>query len=315
MDAVVSVTRRAGLHASAGKSHDQAQLQSRLAQRGEDTPRDVPRSRGFVKTETDPDESHSDAGSEIFHPNRANPTSFGSHSYQLIPSELGFPSVNLSLVSGRWVGSRASDLGNSCGEPNATVVDTSPARCLPSGALSLQWPDSIALNLLIAGAIGFLYTLLVLGLPRLDPTNLSWLDGDPATFYIAWELFRQDPHLHWPLTFTDRVGYPLGDSIAFMDPNPLLLILLKPLSPLLPTPFQYLGIAAVLAAALQFFFGARLFRLLLGRNVSGVLLPSMFFLIAPPMTWRLVGHYRTGKPLASRRRLVPVRLAPEGHWR
>ena len=76
-----------------------------------------------------------------------------------------------------------------------------------------------------------------------------------------------------------------------MDPIPLLAMLLKPLSPLLPTPFQYLGIAAVLAVSLQFFFAARLFRLLLGRNVFGVLLPSLFFLIAPPMTWRLAGHY------------------------
>ena len=76
-----------------------------------------------------------------------------------------------------------------------------------------------------------------------------------------------------------------------MDPIPLLSLLLKPLSPLLPTPFQYLGIAAVLAVSLQFFFAARLFRLLLGRNVFGVLLPSLFFLIAPPMTWRLAGHY------------------------
>src|ERR671922_1089556 len=102
----------------------------------------------------------------------------------------------------------------------------------------LPWPDSIGINLLIASAIGFLYSLLVLGPARLDPTNLSWLGGDAATYYIGWELFRQDPRLHWPLTFTDRVGYPLGDSIAFMDPNPLLLMLLKPLSPLLPAPFQ-----------------------------------------------------------------------------
>ena len=157
--------------------------------------------------------------------------------------------------------------------------------------MPLQWPDSVAVNLLIAGAFGLLYTLLVIGPARLDPTNLSWLWGDPATYYIGWELFRQDPRLHWPLTFTDRVGYPLGDSIAFMDPNPLLLLLLKPLSPLLPAPFQYLGIAAVLAASLQFFFAARLFLLLLGRNVLGVLLPSLFFLIAPPMTIRLAGHY------------------------
>jgi hypothetical protein len=76
-----------------------------------------------------------------------------------------------------------------------------------------------------------------------------------------------------------------------MDPNPLLLLLLKPLSPLLPTPFQYLGIAALIAASLQFFFAARLFRLLLGRHVLGVLLPSVFFLTAPPLTWRFLGHF------------------------
>ena len=161
----------------------------------------------------------------------------------------------------------------------------------PHAPLSLQWPDSPTVNLLIAGAMGFLYILLLLGPAPLDPTNLSWLSGDPSTYYIGWELFRQDPHLHWPLTFTDRLGYPLGDSIAFMDPNPLLLMLLKPLSLLLPTPFQYLGIAAVLAGSLQFFFAARLFRLLLGCNVFGVLLPSLFFLMAPPMAYRLAGHY------------------------
>jgi Family of unknown function (DUF6311) len=157
--------------------------------------------------------------------------------------------------------------------------------------MPLQWPHSVVVNLLIAGAIGLLYTLFVLGPAPLNPTNLSWLDGDPAQYYIGWELFRQDPRFHWPLTFTDRLGYPLGDSVAFMDPNPLLLLVLKPLSPLLPTPFQYLGIAAVLAVSLQFFFATCLFRLLLGRNMVGVLLPSMFLLIAPPMNIRLAGHY------------------------
>ena len=137
----------------------------------------------------------------------------------------------------------------------------------------------------------FCISSIVHGPAWVDPTNLSWLGGDAATYYIGWELFRQDPRLHWPLTFTDRLGYPVGDSIAFMDPIPLLSLLLKPLSPWLPTSFQYLGIATVLAVSLQFFFAARLFLLLLGNNVSGVLLPSLFFLIAPPMTWRIAGHY------------------------
>jgi hypothetical protein len=161
----------------------------------------------------------------------------------------------------------------------------------PLTPFPLQWPDSLAANLVIAGAIGFGYVLLVLGPAPLNPRNLSWLKLDPAQHYIAWELFRQDPRLHWPLTFTDRLGYPLGDSIAFMDPNPLFAVLLKPLSPVLPTPFQYLGIAAVLAIALQFLFAARLFRLLLGRNVLGVLLASLFFVVAPPLTLRLMVHY------------------------
>jgi len=172
-------------------------------------------------------------------------------------------------------------------QPEGVQQDRPPDR----RQIPIQWPNSILVNLLIAGLIGGTYIIFMLGSAHLDPTNLSWLVGDPATYYIGWELFRQDPHLHWPLTFTDRIGYPLGDSIAFMDPNPLLLLLLKPFSSLLPTPFQYLGIAALLAVSLQFFFAARLFRSLLGGNVFGVLLPSLFFLIAPPLTWRFLGHY------------------------
>src|SRR5262245_59286052 len=91
-----------------------------------------------------------------------------------------------------------------------------PHRAPPHTRFPLQWPDSIPINLLIAGAIGLLYSLLLYGWARLDPTNFSWLGGDAATYYIGWQLFRQDPQLRWPLTFTDRVGYPLGDSIAFM---------------------------------------------------------------------------------------------------
>jgi Family of unknown function (DUF6311) len=67
--------------------------------------------------------------------------------------------------------------------------------------------------------------------------------------------------------------------------------LLKPFSSLLPEPFQYLGIEAVLVCALQFFFSIRLLRLLLGQNPVGIILGSLFFLISPPMAWRLTRHF------------------------
>jgi hypothetical protein len=159
-----------------------------------------------------------------------------------------------------------------------------------SRMFQIEWPDSLWLNLAISVLVGFLYALYLVGPHMLDPRNVSWLYGDPATYYIGWAIFRQDTHIHWPITFTDRIGYPIGDSISLMDVNPLLAILFKVLSPILPHTFQYLGIEVVLSCVLQFFFALRLFRLLLGPNPAAVVLPSLFFLTSPPMTLRIGPH-------------------------
>jgi hypothetical protein len=164
-------------------------------------------------------------------------------------------------------------------------------RTLFDKILLAQLPDSVWLDLLLAFIVGPLYALALLGPAVMNPRNISWVHGDPATYYIGWALFRQDPHLHWPLAYTNRIGYPLGDSVALMDVNPLLAVILKGLSPLLPDPFQYLGIASALSCSLQMFFALRLFRVCLGRHAIAVLLSSIFFLLSPPLTLRFVGHY------------------------
>ncbi len=160
----------------------------------------------------------------------------------------------------------------------------------PRHGFRFPWWDSVWRGLAVSLAVGLLFTLILLGPAVINPHNIGWLLGDPADHFIAWELLRQDPHWHWPLTYTDRVGYPLGENVALMDPNPLLAVLFKPFSPLLPEPFQYLGIEAILICALQFFFSIRLFRLLLGPNPVGIFLCSVFFLIAPPLAWRIRNH-------------------------
>lgn len=154
----------------------------------------------------------------------------------------------------------------------------------------LAWLDSVWFGLTISFIVGLLYTLVLLGPAMLNPRNIGWLRWDPATHFIGWELLRQDPHWHWPLTYTNRVGYPLGENVALMDLYPLLAVLFKLLSPLLPEPFQYFGIAAVLSCALQLFFSARLFRIILGRNPLGIWLCSLFFLVSPVLVWRLNCH-------------------------
>ena len=75
--------------------------------------------------------------------------------------------------------------------------------------------------------------------------------GDNATYYFGWALYRHDTHLSYPLAWTDRVGYPVGTSIALLDAIPLFAILLRPLSPILPEPFQYLGLYSALCFVLQ----------------------------------------------------------------
>ena len=153
------------------------------------------------------------------------------------------------------------------------------------------WLDSLWFDIGLAFVAGLLYALVVMGPGPLNPRNVDWVTVDPAYHYIGWELLRQDPHVHWPLTYTDRLGYPQGESVALLDLNPLAAVMLKPLSPLLPEPFQYFGIEVVLACALQFFFAFRIFRLILGTDVLGIALCSVFFLLAPPLNYRFMGHY------------------------
>ena len=112
----------------------------------------------------------------------------------------------------------------------------------------------------LAIALGIGNALLLLGPEPLDPRYIEWIYGDNATYYMGWALYRQDHHLTFPLAFTERIGYPVGASIAMMDAIPLLAIVLRPLSPLLSDPFQYLGLYTLLCFVLQAYFGFSLCR-------------------------------------------------------
>ena len=177
----------------------------------------------------------------------------------------------------------------------AASVSGTASQASPRGAALdapiRRWYRSIGFEWSVALLVGFFYALLVMGPRPLNPRNVNWVAFDPAYHYIGWELYRQDPHLHWPLTYTDRLGYPKGESVSLIDLNPLMAVALKPLSPLLPEPAQYFGIEVILVCTLQFFFAFRLLRLLTGANLAAVALCSAFFLLAPPLNYRFWGHY------------------------
>ncbi len=131
----------------------------------------------------------------------------------------------------------------------------------------------------------------LLGIDKLDPTNIRWLSGDRALHYLGWAFLREDPHLHFPLTWTNRVGYPLGLSISFMDSIPIVALALRPFSSMLPQPFQYLGLYACLSFILLTYFGFKIFHRLCGGSVFWALFGGVLILLSPIATRRLFGHF------------------------
>lgn len=133
--------------------------------------------------------------------------------------------------------------------------------------------------------------VLSLGPRPVDPTDVSWLRLDPSTHYLGWSFLRHDPAWRWPFTFTDRIGHPSGVSTSFFDAMPLALIFFRAMAPVLPDPFQYLGIMSIAACALQFYFGARLgMEVDDGRPATGLAV-GMLMLSLPPFVTRFAGHF------------------------
>jgi hypothetical protein len=131
----------------------------------------------------------------------------------------------------------------------------------------------------------------LIGPKTIAPTNIDWVRDDPAAYYMGWAFLRDDPDWHFPLTYTTRLGYPLGITASLTDFIPGLAILLKPLSPILPEPFQYFGLYTCLLMVLQAYFGFRLCHILCQGNIAFTAIGGLFFLCAPAVTLRLHGHF------------------------
>jgi hypothetical protein len=143
----------------------------------------------------------------------------------------------------------------------------------------------------LAAAIGFAYAYLVVGPRVLNPFNVSWLAGDPITYYLGWSFFRQEEHLTLPLGWSASLGYPFGEPIAYLDTIPLVAVLFWPFRHALPDSFQFMGLYFVVCCALQFYFGFRISRRLCGGDRLGGVLGALLFLTAPIFTWRANGHF------------------------
>ncbi|MGN0976258.1 MAG: DUF6311 domain-containing protein, partial [Gemmiger sp.] len=144
---------------------------------------------------------------------------------------------------------------------------------------------------LTAAALGMVYFLWLYGPDVVIPTNVDWfiaLGEDPRQHYYGWVLYRRSRWM-FPIGLMDTCVYPYPVSVIYTDSLPLLAVLCKLLSPLLPEQFQYWGLWGLLCYALMGFFGAKLIGYFAGRPVAQIV-GSIFFFTAPVFRNRMYGH-------------------------
>lgn len=112
------------------------------------------------------------------------------------------------------------------------------------------------LGMLLGGVI----FLLVFGVKVLDFMHDGWIfksNMDLQQHYLGFMAYRQSPW-SFPLGMTDRLSEPFEMSIVYTDSIPLLALIFKACSFLLPDTFQYFGIFALSSYMLTGGFAARI---------------------------------------------------------
>lgn len=111
-----------------------------------------------------------------------------------------------------------------------------------------RWPLTGAL-------LGALVFVALYGIRVLNPANVDWIlnnaSPDPSQHYLGWEFFRRSTVRLPYLGANYSAIYPYRTSILFTDSIPLLALLCKLVSPLLPAQFQYFGLWGLFCYALQ----------------------------------------------------------------
>lgn len=164
--------------------------------------------------------------------------------------------------------------------PQAAVGSWSARPILQQVISVLRRPEVLGA---VVGILGFLrYQPIAI----VKPTNVErWLAGDWGTHMMGWLQFRRSPMLTFPLGQVPRLGYPLGTSLIFTDSIPLVALVLRPFSSLLPTDFQYLGLYLLASYVLQGVYGARITAIYLSSTI-GQLAGAALFVLMPAFLLR-----------------------------
>ena len=146
-----------------------------------------------------------------------------------------------------------------------------------------QYFDNVKFLDIIIFLIVILFFHLCYGLQIINPTNINWIMSvyhDWGQHYLGWAFYRNDPWT-FPLGAIESYNYPVGTNIGFMDSIPLLGLLFKPFSSILPDDFQYLGIWLFICSYFVAFYTKKILQLYKVSN--WIILLAVILMIANPV--------------------------------
>lgn len=142
--------------------------------------------------------------------------------------------------------------------------------------------------LILAFCCGGLFVIYLMPYLIFHPTDIYALKNDAMQHYIGWEFYRSSPW-QWPLTFNHRLMYPFGISLIFTDSFPLVSVLLKLFSDILPEHFLWQGYVAIINLSLMFYFGMKLIRTRINNDYYCIL-GGLIFMLSSPLLFRCIEH-------------------------
>ncbi len=148
-----------------------------------------------------------------------------------------------------------------------------------------------ALFFLTGCLVGILCFVATYGFKILNPSYDGWLlkgDLDLMQHYIGWGHYRNSPWT-FPIGLISTLSMPYRMSVIYTDSVPIVALLFKILSPVLPETFQYFGLYGCFCFAMQGGFSMVLLHRFIHRRWV-VVLASFFFILSFPILQRMYYH-------------------------
>lgn len=156
-----------------------------------------------------------------------------------------------------------------------------------------QTKNTSAWKVLSSMAIGTGLFYIFYGFTVLDFTYDRWLyygyaETDNIQHYAGWLAFRNSPW-DFPIGKISTLSYPVRTQVSFMDSIPIVAIVAKIFSPVLPECFQYFGAYVLLCLILQAYAAIQIFSCF-SKKKFVIVLQALPISFAPIMLERAFRH-------------------------